>query len=262
MTTQQNRNGDMVDLLSTDFLRNDDPALSHLSLYSQIASLPVLVSYWANHADGGDLLDVTNNNYTLVGGGGTPTFNHGRLQFVNYNGTTYHSITHAAGPNLGILGTEAWVWGGGNRGLTLGGWVQGTGAAANQVAWSKSGTAGNLGYYVERRSTGAWRFAISGNGTTVSFVDSSNTTDNWTFITAMYDQLAGSIEIWVNGVRTENTTSIPASIFATTAPFTMGGLNAGGSLVGNIAHTYVCAANLSAIYPFMLWERARAQVNL
>jgi hypothetical protein len=149
-------------------------------------------------------------------------------------------------------------------GLTFGGWFQPlvAGEGVDQTYIGKYNTTGNQRSYQIRKSSSSNTLSafISSDGiaTTQSPESAAVTFDNWHFIIGRFVP-STSLDIFLNNTKSSNTTSIPASIFASTADFVVGARNNGGANFADMraAIWFVCAQQLSDDIINGLWHQGR-----
>lgn len=154
---------------------------------------------------------------------------------------------------LDISGTETSIHSS-FRGLTCGAWIRVTTTPSNDVAvLSKYLTTGNQRSYMLWRNnySGKFRFGISGDGTNVSVIDASQSIvlNNWNFIVGRFIP-STKVSIFHNGYWSDNTSSIPASIYNSTARFELGAFDTGGYTWSHNGGFYFITA--SAISDFVI----------
>lgn len=118
-----------------------------------------------------------------------------------------------------VTGTEVWI-APALRGLTLGGWfkIDATPTLSSGLATKGAGTP-NRGYELILDTLNQPSFDVSGDGTAlVQATGSAIVLEAWVFLAGRFTP---SIEVamFVDNVKTVNTTSIPASINTNTQPF-------------------------------------------
>lgn len=248
--TVQRRNAEMVALLSQDFRRLNNPAHAWADAISMGLGLPGLVGFWPMSLTNGsgqavDLVNgqvLTNNNSVLFSQAGT-----GLIPYAEFNGSTQY-FSRASSSTLAISGTESFV-SSSYRGLTLGAWVKfdNTAASVEAIIYKADGI--NPSYYLQRRAAGDLQFGIY-NSAAVSLVNTAVTVaaGAWTFVCGRFDP-STELQVWANGETGVNTTSIPASIDTSAAPFTIGASGTPGSyLDGAISLAWVSNQYLSDQY--------------
>jgi hypothetical protein len=146
---------------------------------------------------------------------------------VGFDGNAYRQLGSGVNYLLrasayGLTGTETFI-SSSVRGFTLGGWFSINSLPATSGGFiSREGATGQRGYSLIVLSTGVVRMAMSGDGTAVLFVDSAAVPLNeWLFLVARYIP-STELSVFVNGVKTVNTTSIPASCFVSSQQFEVG----------------------------------------
>lgn len=234
--------------------------------YSQFLGLPGLRGLWYPGAvnSAGGVPDRSGNGLTLSYNG-NPTMALASVadyvpHFI-YDGTgDFHNRTDEA--NFEISGTEGYI-GSGYKGLTAGGWfwIDSFGAGDRGLL-SKYNATGNQRAYLLYTNNAApdARAIVSTDGTATTQVNHGTALaiDTWYFIWMRF-RPSTSLSISVNNDTVSNTTSIPASIFATgTANFEIGSFNGGGSLMtGQWGLTFLCAAALPDALMRYQFERSR-----
>lgn len=212
--------------------------------------LPELRAFWPmsaftespfNALDlGGGIRTVTNN------GGVSRGIYNDLVPYADFDGTNdYFSRTAAA--DTAISGA-----------MTLGGWLWLDSVAASQILMARYVAGSNQSYFLQYSAGVGARFGVSGNGTTDQAVASSNlTTGAWYHVVGRY-MPSTEIAVFVNGAKTTNTTSIPASLFGGSAQFTIGALNGASQFLdGRAALCFLGAAALSDNQILDLYYAAR-----
>ncbi len=171
---------------------------------------------------------------------------------VGYDGNSFRQLGAATdylskSSLYGLTGLETFITSS-LRGFTIGGWFfinSLPGGAGGLI--SRDGIATNRGYVMFIGSTGAIRALVSGNGTNAFFINSADVPlTKWLFIVARYIP-STEISVFVNGVKTTNTTSIPASCFVSTQDFEVGRyFNADANIVdAKVRDVFICRSALS-----------------
>lgn len=138
------------------------------------------------------------------------------------------------------------------RGLTMGGWFWGNDFASGtaMVLMGKlTNTAGTFAYWIVKTGANTVGARVSSNGTAITTVSSTANMSNntWYFIVERFIS-ATELAIFVNGVKTVNTTSIPSSINNSAEAFAIGGIggtNPGAYFNGRASNCFLCANALS-----------------
>jgi hypothetical protein len=187
-----------------------------------------------------------------LSGSGSPTFNQavsvgGLVPYVVLNTNNY--LYRADEAALDILGTETYM-ATLARGLTVGAWVRPEAAPGSQVGIiGKWNAAGSRSYLIYTDANLKPIGAMSVDGTAATNVTATNamTVQAFNFVAYRFDP-STSVDLFVNGVKTSNTTSIPAAIFNSNARFEIGSF-ANGTSSTTWAHEqalcFLCAAALS-----------------
>lgn len=212
--------------------------------------LPRLRGFWPmGAADASDNVnDLSGDARHMIKNGtvALPTYNN-FVPYADYDGSTgYHArATEAA---LEITGV-----------LTLGGWFWFDRLATDEGLFNKIGAVGNRSYGLQKLATGnEVRMAVSGDGT--ALIDANTvavTTGRWYFIAGRYVP-STEVAIFLNDVKVTDVTSVPASLFNSTAALEVGRLASGIQFLdGRSALNFICAANLSDTLLLSLFTQAR-----
>ncbi len=207
--------------------------------------LPGLLAYWP--------MGIRGENGPVVehGGQGTPLIETGSCP-VGYDGDAY---THLGdGVNYldaigfgGLSGTETFVDSTLN-GFTIGGWFwPDVAATGTHGLVTKDAASPQRGYAVTFQLPGKCAARVTGNGiTVVSVISGAVAINAWHFVVGRYIPSV-EVSILVDGTKTTNTTSVPASQFTSSANFEVG---RDFSLDARIFHgrardVFVCQAQIS-----------------
>lgn len=179
--------------------------------------------------------------YDLTHAGVSDQGSYGMAPYVTYNGSTNYS-SKPPGALRGI------------NGLTVGGWFQMTSGDTLMSVWL---SAANF----------CWRlfvngsvptFYVSGNGSSsINVAATAITAGQWNHVIGRYTP-SSQIAIFLNGVKTVNTTSVPASLFNASANFAIGGNSAGGELLtGKASLCFLCHEPLADEQITILYQMSR-----
>lgn len=255
--------------LSADFQRRYDAAFSWSRDISMHLGLPVLRGYWP----------LTSVFYTAAAGVAAADLSGQGNHLSNNNVVFYYSTTGlpgfgrfvpaangrlyradgGAGNWADIIGTEAYV-AAAQRGLTLGVWVNVAnlpGATAYFI--SKVGGAGDRSYALATTAANQAYFTVwSAAGAQTGVAPATAlTAGQWTFLAGRFVP-GGNHSVWVDGVRTD-AAGAPASLFDSTADFTLGAISGGGNYIDAYMHgAFLCACALSNAQVLSLYEQTRA----
>lgn len=196
-------------------------------------------------------VDESENVYDASGQGRTlspqtdPSFGtEGLIPYLLLNGSHYLSRADEAG--LRITGA-----------LTLGAWFYfDTLGSAQALIYKLDGALNS--YYIVRDSNGFPQFGIY-NSNTHHFITGTTAiaTATWTFIVGRFTPNS-ELKVWANTNTDTNTSSIPGSIDADTAPLTVGATGGGGAILdGRVAFPFICAAAVSDEIVTNLFENTR-----
>lgn len=223
-------------------------------------SLPGLRGLWPMSAfDGsGNAQDLSGQARHLTYNG-NPTYNvSGLAPYLALDGTgDYLSRLDEAG--LDITGTESYV-ASGVRGLTILGWFYSANIATQQGLATKYLATGNQrAYWLQIFGSQAYG-AISSTGTSVDAQVSSgvNLSSNQWFFAGLRFEPSTALTVFQNDLSAQVTSSIPASIFNSSADFVVGGLSGGVTLLtGRTSLVSLHAAALSDTVLDQLFRQER-----
>lgn len=218
------------------------------ALMGEYLSLPGLVGFWPGSAMGssGELRDLSGNALHLSRNGtANQSFTDFGTPFLTFDGSgDYFSLADTA--LLDILGTEVRIVSG-KRGLTFGCFCRFTNSAsAAEVLISKWATS-NWSYNIRRNPTGNAVATITSDGTFATQIDATHTNTisagQWVMICGRFVP-STSVDVYMNGVKVSNTSSIPTAIYNGTASLNFGATDGGSAneLTGDIALPFLCAA--------------------
>jgi len=274
----QERNAQLVRLLSADLQLRYEPNFAWKSAVSAYLALPGLRAFWpmssVDYAAANRARDLSGQGYHLTDNN-TPTFGYTNLApWCEFNGTTqYLSRVDGGAANWAdIRGTETYI-DSTARGLTLGGWFKQDAqtGSVDQGLISKYNTLINQrAYLLETRDSGAITFVrgfVSVDGTAATSVGAVGTTPvafgEWFFAFLRFVP-STSLDLYyasesVPFVKVSTVVAIPASIFDSTADFMIGAFNAGVLFYdGKASMCTLCAAQLSDAIIQSLFEQTKA----
>lgn len=233
-------------------------------LISPYLALPMLRGAWVGSvASGGTWHDISGHGNHLSYQGNPQHSYDGLVPYWDLDGTgDYFNITDAAsGNDFDVLGTETYV-AAAARGLTMGGWAWIDVLGDYERFMAKWGASGQYAYEICQDVVGNARilFVISSNGVVQTQVASSGqslTTGIWHFIVVRFDP-GEELALFLDSTKYTNTTSIPASIFNSSADFTIGAGHGGAyPMDGRASCCFGCAAALSDGQISNVFERTR-----
>ncbi len=172
---------------------------------------------------------------------------------IGYDGNSYREVGNginylSTSIGFGMTGLETFI-SSTLRGFTIGGWVsiQTQPLGLVRGLMGKDGIATNRGYAIYLDTGNTPTFTVSVDGTATLAVASAKkvVTGSWSFVAARFKP-STELAIFVDGVKTVNTTSVPASQFISSQNFEVGRFLANN---GRILHTrtrdvFVCRAAL------------------
>ena len=243
----QEPNTELVNWLSAFFTQRTEPNFSLGQTISTYLALPGLRGFWPSNgvSDTGQMLDISGNQLLLTNVASTPIgYESSTLTpRAHYNGTTqYHSRSDSA--YFDITGTEAYIE---QNGLTMGCWINFDNAAGSvEDGISKWGSAGQRSYRLFRSAAGDISGQVSVDGTAIiGTTGTASSQSTWLFVAMQYDP-STELSVFVNATKTQNTTSIPASIFNGNTNFQLAARSgATNPLDGKISLAFLCASALS-----------------
>ena len=213
---------------------------------SLFQSIPGLVGFWPMSSvqrSTGNVYDLSGQGRTLLYNG-NPVYNYRSnilVPFISLDGVGDY-LSRADETDLDILGTET-IYHADTRGLTYGGWFWFDTIASTTTFYGKrGGTPGSgFGWFMQHTTTNIINY-LSVDGTAlVSNSVANTTTGEWMFIIANFDPSV-SLNLFINGTKTTNTTSIPASIANITGAFSVGAINGGTEpMAGRASFCFVSA---------------------
>lgn len=229
-------------------------------LYADFQGLLGVRGLWypGSTDNAGALYDQSGQGRTLTYNG-NPTLNvHGGfIPYYDFDATG-DVFTRADEAGLDLTGTET-VIASAKRGITMGGWFWFDSLSISAVIAKYGTVAANRSYFLRTNGSNAMQLGI-GNGTADTTVTSGVTqaTGQWYFVVGRFTP-STEMAIWVNGTKTTNTTSIPASAVSGAQQLELGRLNStnGQLLDGRIALAFLCAALLTDDQISHLFERTR-----
>jgi len=234
MTVQIN-NPAQLDLISSQFPRRDDTGLAWSRAISSRLFFPKTRGFWPFSLVSGDndLLDATGNAGTGANTGAVGFDLYGVSPYGVFSGSNHFVVTSGK-PNK-ITGA-----------LTMACVAYMENLGVEQGFMSKWGSAGNRSYRMRITASNGFIFEVSSDGTAVTSVTSTVTPSAgpWYFLLAEYNP-STSLTIWVNGTKTQNTTSIPASIFDSTVDLLLGNTN-GSFLAGGMSLASLHASTINS----------------
>jgi len=240
-------NEEMLRLAGRRFRKHFDHTLAYADVYSLMSSLPALAGGWIGSYDRATptLLDVSQNGLDMTFNGASAITSSGMMTYLSLSSTGY--LTRADESLLDFSGTEANI---AEPGFSFMCWVNiTTVTGAQRSVMSKYDTSANRSYQLHVTSTGALVFTLSDDGTTTYTVTSSAgdvTAGVWYFLACRY-KTEEEMKIWVDFNTTTETGSVPASIFNSTAQFSLGSQNGSFVLNGSMAYPCLYACALSDV---------------
>lgn len=210
----QIRNDQMVGLLSSDFVPWKDPGTNSARLLSMHQRIPAVRGLWGfgGMDNSGNMADSSGNGHTMSLNGNPLVKLQSTFPYYEFDGTgDFFSVTDAAA--IEVSGTESFI-DSGSRGMTCGAIVSTDSLAANQGILAKwNANTSNRSWMLYVSSSGVFRFNVSNDGSATALASTAApSTATWYYLVGRFVP-STSVDVYLNGVKTSNTTSIPASIF-------------------------------------------------
>lgn len=244
-------------------LRDIETAERAPDIISPYLALPGLRGFWPMSSVGvaGQAIDLQGlgNHLTWQG---NPMFHFaGLAPFCRYDGTgDYHDITDAASANaFDIRGLEAYINDSDSAlGLTLGGWIYPEETSTLEFIITKWAPDPGFAYRVILGATDIFAFEISDDGSNTDIVTSAVVTMNaWYFVAGRFIP-STSVDIFVNGVETNQATARP-SIADSPADFAIGARGDGAiPFQGRVSLAFICAMAHSDSIINSLFQQTRS----
>jgi hypothetical protein len=195
--------------------------------------MPGVVGIWTGSTPGpaGQLVDATGNGLNLTRQNGLFGVDSGtlipRLSFdlsvPRYWNRAYEAITS-------ITGTEAHII---PKGLTLLAWLHitavGAGTQTGIAKWNPTGDQRSYALFFNNSGNTLGQISSTGAaGGIKSVTGAAYVVGSWALYVYRFIP-STEVSIWVNGTKTTDSSSVPASIFDSTADFTIGASHGGGN---------------------------------
>lgn len=255
------RNWAASKLMQPDNQSRFDPALGFAEADTLFQSLTSLVGFWPGSCRGSSSSSGTELSdkgprllHLAVNGAPALTVNPDMLAVYHQYDGSADWFSHATAASFDITGH-----------LTIASWVKfDTSGGSDEVVAAKWGASGNRSYRLYRNAAGNGVFEVSSNGTAVTSVTTGSAliAGRWYFLAGRLS-LASQLRIWYGSISdlnsNENMTSIPASIFNSTADFTIGAQSGGSNhMDGAIGRVALCATNVTDVAIAATFHRTRA----
>lgn len=217
-----------------------------MSFAGEFLGLPGLRGYWPM-----SVFDSSGNAIDLSANGRTLTYNGNPLYNVHASGAPYLTLdgtgdylSRADESALDFPGNESFV-ATAARGMTLGGWFYVNALGSIQALMAKDDVGANRQYsmYVNASNKLVGELFSGGSATSVTSTG-TYTAATWHLFVVRF-QPSNNWSAFIDGVKTANTTSIPASIDNTGAALHIGARNAALLLTGRVSNCFACVENLS-----------------
>jgi hypothetical protein len=244
----QAKNADLVSFMATYFAELDDPGFVYPRLAGAALGLPQLRAYWpfTSVDENGNVYDVSGQGRTLTNNN-TATFGTSDLRVYGTTNGTDEDFSRADEAGLEFAGAMT----------ALGWWYFSRASGTEESLMSKAGPLGASGWYFNRGTTDAltWRINNVSNSTANNLVSQNN----WHHC-AMRFTPSTEVAIFINGVKTAFTSSIPASITGNALAFSVNSALATGTaryLQGNVCQIALCGAAVSDVLIWSHFQQTR-----
>lgn len=252
----QERNSELVNNLTGDFVRRNDALLAAAMAIPLHLNLSVL-RFFTNFAayDGaGKAVDVSGCGSPLTASGATFFTVYGVAPIANFTGGFWFSAS-----------SGIWTTGGN---FTEGCWIQPTTNLTNQrgiIGKYRDDGANERSHMIYHAAGGALIGLVSADGiNNVTVTGPVLTLNKWVHVQFRFIQNS-TMSLWVNGVKAaELAAGVPAGFYALgTCPFRVGSYNnTPAGFLGNIAFPYFCVSNLPDNVMWGLFEGTRAAFGI
>jgi len=261
MSIKQNANPELVEILTPEFQRRNEPNFAFPPIASSLMGMGGMRGLWmaSGFDSAGNMTDFSGLGHHMTING-DPVYNQIApiAQHVTLDGTGdyFYLADHA---DFDITGTESFV-AGTRQGLTIGGWFRFDSAlGAIEYMVSKWNTAtNNRSYTLRRTATGTVQFSVSNDGTAVTSVETVGIPpiNTWFFAAGRFSNSENLIEVWYNLEAVE--TAFANTIHSGSARVTLGATSGGSSLLtGRISAAFICAMRNKRAVIFSLYQNPR-----
>ena len=252
------KNDTLIESMKAYFVQQAVPTTSWGNAVSIHLLLPALRAFWPMSS-----MDETGWAYDISGQGhaveytGDSMYNvYGMAPYIDFS-TDYLKRSVAAGDSLDITGLETKI-AVGLRGFTIGGWFWfDINTLQEGMIGRYSGTPSYIITHEGAVANDPVRFTVYNGATTKSIDSAVISTGQWYHCVGRFIP-STSVDLYVNGVKTSNTTAIPASVNSSASPFNIGGFNNGGGMDGRASLCFVAASALPERIILALYQHSRA----
>ena len=226
-------NPQLVENMSAKFRRLNNPAHAMADAIGMLQILPGIVGIWSGGTPGpsGQLIDKSGNGLSLTRQNGLFGVDSNTLiSRLSFDSTIPRYWDRTDEAITSITGTEAYII---PKGLTILCWLNipaiGASTQTGIAKWNATGDQRSYALFFDNAGNALGQ--ISNNGTASGIKSLSigtYPTNQWAFFSYRFTpstEVAG----WINRTKTTNTSSVPASIFDSTANFTIGATHGGGN---------------------------------
>lgn len=254
------KNDNMMQQVDSQFRRTYSPTYAWADCIAAYSMMLGLRGLWPMSTvfTSANAIDHSHNARTLTANG-TPVYRStGITQYADYDGANdWHARADEAA--MDILGNEAYI-GGGQRGMTVGGWFRFGILGSVDTLIAKSNGVAQQSFLLVKSALNVITmniYAAGGGGGAVTVGAGTVLADTWYFFAGRFNP---SIELalFTDGVKETNAAGLPATIFNSTADFTIGAMSGGiNKLAGRAALCFYSAARLSDTEILSLYHISR-----
>lgn len=230
------------------FQRRYEPQFSAGTIVSRYQMLPQSRAVWpfSSVDENGDVYDITGQGRVMNNQNSVPFSFYGLYPYADLTAASSHYFSRPS--EAGFLITD---------GLTLGGWFYSDGGNNDAGLSGKWDENGDQRSYLLRFAWPTVYFQVSDDGINPYSVSAGIDDGAWYHVVGRF--ATNSIDIFVNGVKTNNAVGIPAAIFVSTANFEIGAYNGADKFFdGRISLNVLCAAALSDTQIWAAYQQDRA----
>ncbi len=248
----QKYNDQNIDLLASVFQRRNEPNFA-AGMSSIGMMLPRVVGFWPfSSYDSISLVDVCGQGRNLAYFGGFSVAQSSSFlqQYGSFDGVNGY-LKRPSEPDLEFTGA-----------FTAGIWAYFGANGVDQGIIGKWYVTGNKrGWRIYRSAANAIVFEISSNGTLTTSVTSAVVPINtWTFISGVYTP-STSLKVGIGRTKVTNTTTIPASIYASNEALELGRTDRSNYMTGSMAMAIIAGAASSSMID-IYYEQTRAMFGV
>lgn len=241
---------ELVKNLRAFFLGRNEPNVAWGHLAGMYA-LPGLRGYWplSSVDENGDVYDLSGQGRLLTNNSSLQFGVSGLAPYAIHDGSADY-LSRADEAGLDITGA-----------LTVGCWVRVNALGVDYFVMGKAAIGVSNSFFLFRPlSPDGFYFAISNDGSLlyVTLSAASSVVGQWHYLVGRFTP-STEVALFMDGVKVTVTTSIPATIFNSAQPLTVGADGAGSNVLdGDTALPFLCSDALSDTIILNLWHSQKA----